>query len=214
MGRVAFVTGAGRGIGRAIATELGRAGASVVLSYRTGAEDAESLAAEIGGRALQADVSDADSARALVEEAGDVEELIDDVDALRPPRHARFQSRRELAQPIVSEPPAGAGRPRDERAFGQALQIDRRVVPAPAQLPHRRRERHPAVAFAAIVHHEPTIDHRHEIENLAVLGAHQPVDARPGNRPPDRRRHRNGVNDIAERAQTHQQKALQVSGPW
>ncbi|MGH3111588.1 MAG: SDR family NAD(P)-dependent oxidoreductase, partial [Gaiellaceae bacterium] len=55
-GKTALVTGASRGIGRAIAVELARAGASVVVSYRTGAAEAEALAAEIDGRAVQADV--------------------------------------------------------------------------------------------------------------------------------------------------------------
>ena len=57
-GKNALVTGASRGIGRAIATDLAAAGASVVLSYRTGADEAAELAREIGGRAVQADVSD------------------------------------------------------------------------------------------------------------------------------------------------------------
>jgi 3-oxoacyl-[acyl-carrier protein] reductase len=82
-GKNALVTGASRGIGRAIAAELGRAGASVVLSYRTGAEEAESLAAEIGGRAVQADVSAADSARSLVEEAGDIDVLVNNAGVTR-----------------------------------------------------------------------------------------------------------------------------------
>jgi 3-oxoacyl-[acyl-carrier protein] reductase len=82
-GKNALVTGASRGIGRAIAAELGRAGASVVLSYRTGAEEAESLAAEIGGRAVQADVSEADSARSLVEEAGDIDVLVNNAGVTR-----------------------------------------------------------------------------------------------------------------------------------
>jgi 3-oxoacyl-[acyl-carrier protein] reductase len=82
-GKHALVTGASRGIGRAIATELGRAGASVVLSYRTGAEEAKSLAAEIGGRAVQADVSNAESARALVEKAGDVDVLVNNAGVTR-----------------------------------------------------------------------------------------------------------------------------------
>ena len=68
-GRTALVTGASKGIGRAIATELAAGGAAVVLSYRTGADEAASLAAEIGARAVEADVSDPESARALVEEA-------------------------------------------------------------------------------------------------------------------------------------------------
>ena len=55
----------------------------MVLSYRTGAEEAESLAAEIDGRAGQADVSNADSARALVEEAGDLDILVNNAGVTR-----------------------------------------------------------------------------------------------------------------------------------
>jgi len=82
-GRLALVTGASRGIGRAIAEELARAGATVVLGYRTGQAEAEELAGAIGGRAVQADVSDPDSARALVEEAGDVDILVNNAGVTR-----------------------------------------------------------------------------------------------------------------------------------
>jgi 3-oxoacyl-[acyl-carrier protein] reductase len=82
-GKNALVTGASRGIGRAIAVELAAAGASVVLSYRTGADEAVALAAEIGGRALHADVSDPDSARTLVEEAGDLDILVNNAGVTR-----------------------------------------------------------------------------------------------------------------------------------
>jgi 3-oxoacyl-[acyl-carrier protein] reductase len=64
--RVAIVTGAGRGIGRAIALELGRAGARVIVNYNRSAEAAEALAAEIGGVAVQADVCSAEGADRLV----------------------------------------------------------------------------------------------------------------------------------------------------
>jgi 3-oxoacyl-[acyl-carrier protein] reductase len=82
-GKVALVTGGSRGIGRAIALELGRAGAKVVLSYRTGREEAQEVAAEIGGRAFEADVSDAASAKALVEEAGDLDVLVNNAGVTR-----------------------------------------------------------------------------------------------------------------------------------
>jgi 3-oxoacyl-[acyl-carrier protein] reductase len=82
-GKNALVTGASRGIGRAIAVELARAGAAVVIGYRSGKDEAEALAAEIGGRAVQADVSDAADARRLVEEAGDVDVLVNNAGLTR-----------------------------------------------------------------------------------------------------------------------------------
>jgi 3-oxoacyl-[acyl-carrier protein] reductase len=82
-GRTALVTGGSRGIGRAIAVELGKAGASVVVGYRSGKDEAEAIADEIGGRAVQADVSDPDEARALVDEAGDVEILVNNAGTTR-----------------------------------------------------------------------------------------------------------------------------------
>jgi 3-oxoacyl-[acyl-carrier protein] reductase len=82
-GKNALVTGASRGIGRAVAVELARAGASVVVSYRTGADEAVAVAEELGGRAVQADVSDPESARALVEEAGDLDILVNNAGVTR-----------------------------------------------------------------------------------------------------------------------------------
>ena len=82
-GKTALVTGASKGIGRAIASELAGAGASVVLSYRTGAGEAETLAAELGARAVQADVSDPGSAAALVEEAGELDVLVNNAGVTR-----------------------------------------------------------------------------------------------------------------------------------
>ena len=82
-GKAALVTGASRGIGRAIAAELARAGASVVVGYRSGADDAGALAQEIGGRAIQADVAAPDEARRLVEEAGDLDILVNNAGVTR-----------------------------------------------------------------------------------------------------------------------------------
>src|SRR5690349_4587274 len=82
-GKLALVTGASRGIGRAIAEELARAGASVVVGYRSGKDEAEALASSIGGRAIQADVSDADDAKRLVDEAGDVDVLVNNAGLTR-----------------------------------------------------------------------------------------------------------------------------------
>ncbi len=82
-GKTALVTGASKGIGRAIATELASAGASVVLGYRSGKDEAEELAAELGGRALQADVSNAEDSRRLVEEAGDLDILVNNAGLTR-----------------------------------------------------------------------------------------------------------------------------------
>jgi 3-oxoacyl-[acyl-carrier protein] reductase len=82
-GRTALVTGGSRGIGRAIAAELANAGATVVIAYRSGADDAEAAAGEIGCRALQADVSDPDEAKRLIEEAGDVDVLVNNAGITR-----------------------------------------------------------------------------------------------------------------------------------
>ncbi|AUS99912.1 3-oxoacyl-[acyl-carrier-protein] reductase [Nostoc sp. CENA543] len=70
-GQVAVVTGASRGIGRAIALELAAYGATVVVNYTSSSGAADAVVAEITGKggeaiALQADVSQADQVDALV----------------------------------------------------------------------------------------------------------------------------------------------------
>jgi acetoacetyl-CoA reductase len=73
-GAVVVVTGAGRGIGRAIAEELGRAGARLVVNYSQSKEQAESLAAKLKNEgaqdaiAVRADVSDRTQAANLIDE--------------------------------------------------------------------------------------------------------------------------------------------------
>jgi acetoacetyl-CoA reductase len=70
---VVVVTGASRGLGRAIAEELGRNGTKVVVNYSRSKEPAEELVQEIsenGGEAIavQADVSDPEQAQSLIDQ--------------------------------------------------------------------------------------------------------------------------------------------------
>ncbi len=75
-GKVAVVTGAGRGIGRAVATRLGAEGAAVAVNYRADRPSAESLVAELtdqGCRAMafQADVTEPDQIGRLIDDAAE-----------------------------------------------------------------------------------------------------------------------------------------------
>lgn len=91
-GKVAVVTGASRGIGRAIAEDLAANGAKVVTNYNASAEAAEEVVAAIraaGGEAtaVRADVSDFAQAEALIKEAiaqyGQVDILVNNAGTTR-----------------------------------------------------------------------------------------------------------------------------------
>ena len=84
-GRVALITGASRGFGRATAMLLAREGADIVLNYRTAEDDARATAAEVeraGRRSvlIQADVADPQQADSLgrraLDELGRVDVLV------------------------------------------------------------------------------------------------------------------------------------------
>lgn len=75
-GKVAVVTGASRGIGRATAERLARDGVSVVINYAISAEEAKAVAVGIqtrGGQALavQADIAKVEDIRQLFQETMD-----------------------------------------------------------------------------------------------------------------------------------------------
>jgi meso-butanediol dehydrogenase/(S,S)-butanediol dehydrogenase/diacetyl reductase len=74
-GRTALVTGGGSGIGRAICRRFASDGASVVVADLVG-ERAEEVAAEVGGRAVQADVTAAADVVRMAAEAGRVDVLV------------------------------------------------------------------------------------------------------------------------------------------
>jgi NAD(P)-dependent dehydrogenase (short-subunit alcohol dehydrogenase family) len=81
-GRTALVTGASRGIGKAIAIALGRCGARVAVHYRTGASLAEEVVAMIGNESftVQADLASPDACAELFDavagRAGRVDALV------------------------------------------------------------------------------------------------------------------------------------------
>lgn len=75
-GKAALVTGASRGIGRAIALNLGKNGANVVVNYSGSKEKAEAVVEEIKSFgqeaiAVQANVADTDDVKRMVKETID-----------------------------------------------------------------------------------------------------------------------------------------------
>jgi 3-oxoacyl-[acyl-carrier protein] reductase len=81
-GKTALVTGSSRGIGRGIAEELARAGADVIIHYRT--RRSEALEAARGKRIVQADLSSAADITRLAREAGGVDILVNNAGIAKP----------------------------------------------------------------------------------------------------------------------------------
>ena len=76
-GAVAIVTGGGTGIGAAVVRRLAGRGVRCVVNYASSRDQAEALAGETGGIAVQANVSDDDACRALAKAAVDAFGRID-----------------------------------------------------------------------------------------------------------------------------------------
>jgi 3-oxoacyl-[acyl-carrier protein] reductase len=86
-GKWALVTGAGRGFGTNIARRLAQEGARVVVHYNRSAEPAQALADELGGFAVQADVTRWDDVKRLAaevfERTGGLDVLVNNVGVAR-----------------------------------------------------------------------------------------------------------------------------------
>src|SRR5256885_14261611 len=82
-GRVALVTGGGKGIGRAVSLALGQMGARVVVTYRADQAAAEETAHQVGGEAVRCDVGDGAAVQAMVKAIGQVDVLVNNAGAVR-----------------------------------------------------------------------------------------------------------------------------------
>lgn len=74
--RNVLITGASRGIGAATARAFAALGDRVIINYNKSKEEAERLASETGGTALQADVSDSQAVKNMFDKAGRVDILV------------------------------------------------------------------------------------------------------------------------------------------
>ena len=128
-GRVALVTGASRGIGRAVALELGRAGHRLALSSRSeeGLKETVGLVEEGGGQAvaLTCDLSDRAQSAALVERAAE---------ALGPP---------DLLVHVAGVAPSAKIAEHDDASWDLAMELNATAafVLARAALPHMTAQR-------------------------------------------------------------------------
>jgi 3-oxoacyl-[acyl-carrier protein] reductase len=92
-GRTALVTGAGAGIGAAVARRLASEGARVIVMDRDG-EAANALASEIGGTGAAADVSDRASVRAVMHELGTIHIVVNNAGNSAPAMFAKMDEDR------------------------------------------------------------------------------------------------------------------------
>jgi hypothetical protein len=111
-----------------------------------------------------------------------------------------------------------AGKSRDHRGFEKALQVDGDVVALPAETANSRPKRQATSRAASIVDRQASIDHRHEVEQLPVLRADEPIDSGRRDYTPNRSGDRNRVHDIAERAEADNEEPRshwsQVTNRW
>jgi 3-oxoacyl-[acyl-carrier protein] reductase len=83
MGKTAVVTGGGKGIGKAISVALAGLDAKVWIVYRGDAAAAEQTAGEIGGTAVQCDITDSAAVAAAFKQIGQIDILVNNAGAVR-----------------------------------------------------------------------------------------------------------------------------------
>jgi NAD(P)-dependent dehydrogenase (short-subunit alcohol dehydrogenase family) len=101
-GRRALVTGAGRGLGSALALGLAREGADVIVHYNRSREGAEQVAGEIErlgrrARTVQADITQLKQVEAMAERCGAIDVLVNNVGDAAPEQ----QSWRDLDESLI-----------------------------------------------------------------------------------------------------------------
>ncbi|SLN45258.1 SDR family NAD(P)-dependent oxidoreductase [Ruegeria meonggei] len=101
-GKIYWIIGASEGLGRALAEALGRQGAHLVLSARN-AERLQAICASLPkARAIPMDVTDPDSVRRAVAEAGEVDGLVYNAGAYDPMRSGDWDTEAALAMTDVN----------------------------------------------------------------------------------------------------------------
>jgi len=99
-GRTAVVTGAGRGLGAAVAAELSRRGAHVGVLARS-ADEVRRTAAAVGGAPLVADVADAERLRSVLQSFGEADIVVANAGVVWPLGAFAHTDMREWEQAIA-----------------------------------------------------------------------------------------------------------------
>jgi hypothetical protein len=115
------------------------------------------------------------------------------------------KTRRRLAQQAgrKSNHTLGTRQPREHSRFQESLQVERGVVARSPQIADDREQR----AGFARMDTDPPIDHRNQLEQISMARVNEPVNGGLRKRTSNRGRRRNGMDDVAERAELDDEKS-------